>query len=190
MYRHKSESFGPTWTQEALTRGEKELRGVHQARQQERAKLGVELDTLRQEQDRLRGLASLHQGEAAKLRQELEAAQKLGARAEQEQRAAVQGRAQAQQSLQQLTQQLQEAGKPDGASLRISSVGHGHGASQSLLSHEYVHAEPQLQQALSFQSHALAYVEQALPLSNSLTIPFHIFAVGQGHSSITAVINA
>ena len=105
---------------------------MHQARQQERAKLGVELDTLRQEQDRLRGLASLHQGEAAKLRQELEAAQKLGARAEQEQRAALQGKAQAQQSLQQLTHQLQEAGKPHRASLHISNVGRGvHASSQS-----------------------------------------------------------
>ncbi|KAK9825314.1 hypothetical protein WJX74_008521 [Apatococcus lobatus] len=96
--------------QEALTRGEEELRGVHQARQQERAKLGMELDTLRQDQERLRGVVSLHQEQGTKLRHELESAQKVGARAEAEQRAALQAKAQAQQSLQQLTQQLQEAG--------------------------------------------------------------------------------
>ncbi len=96
--------------QEALTRGEGELRKVQQARQQERAKLGDELDALSQECDRLTHLGQGHQAAAEKLRQELAAAQKLGSTAQQDLKTANQGREQAQQSMQQLSQQLQNAG--------------------------------------------------------------------------------
>ena len=97
--------------QEALTRGEEELTGLQQARQQERAKLGGELDMLRQERDHLTELAQRHQAEALGAHKQLEAAQKLLARLEQDQWVTEQDKAQAQKSLQQLNRQLQDAGE-------------------------------------------------------------------------------